>query len=321
MRLLITTSRLESYGGSEIVVLELLEWFIRRGWHVMLLCDSIGSLIRRDLAEFVSHGSLTLTETHNENVGPHEFDLVWITHNVWPKSLTGEPNRHTGVTKIVALHMGSLEPEERAVLPAIENNLADRILVVSGRTKVRMVEFGLDSELITIFDNPVPNNFIEQSRPESAELRSVLCVSNHLPNELAETIRQLKSAGTHVTHAGSGGDRIERISPELLSEFDAVITIGKTTQYCLVMGVPVYSYDHFGGAGWLLSDNFAFEAFNNFTGYQTHRQLTADYITSEIHNGFDAARQWSHTNRENFAAHYSLDRQIEELLDSLALLD
>jgi hypothetical protein len=116
-----------------------------------------------------------------------------------------------------------------------------------------------------------------------------------------------------------GGTRRERIHPELLLNFDAVVTIGKTTQYCLVMGIPVYSYDHYGGAGWLSSENFAFEAFNNFSGYRTQRKLSATQLTSEIRGGYEKASSWSQRNMAKFAHHYSLDRQMKELISSLEL--
>jgi hypothetical protein len=115
------------------------------------------------------------------------------------------------------------------------------------------------------------------------------------------------------------GDRFERLSLELLAKFDAVVTIGKSTQYCLVIGLPVYSYDHFGGAGWLSDGNFAFEAFNNFSGYKTQRKLSAYQIASEIRDGFQDARLWSEENRVKFSEHYSLDRQMGVLLHSLKL--
>lgn len=41
-------------------------------------------------------------------------------------------------------------------------------------------------------------------------------------------------------------DEYKSITLEILSQYDVAITIGKTVQYCLVMGVPVYVYDKFG---------------------------------------------------------------------------
>jgi len=319
LRLLITTSRLDSYGGSEIVVLELVEWFISRGWRVTLLVEAVGELMLREVSRFLTGRQLTLSTSSAEIPTVEDFDLVWITHNVWPDALVRMNKEQASRTRVVTLHMGSLEIRETAVLAELENSLADRILVVSGRTRDRMTEFGLDAEKIELFDNPVPSTFFGRIQNDSIGIKAVLFVSNHLPEELIEVSRQLESDGTYVSNLGVSGDRFERLSLELLAKFDAVVTIGKSTQYCLVIGLPVYSYDHFGGAGWLSDGNFAFEAFNNFSGYKTQRKLSAYQIASEIRDGFQDARLWSEENRVKFSEHYSLDRQMGVLLHSLKL--
>lgn len=319
LRLLITTSRLDSYGGSQIVVLELVEWFISRGWQVTLLSEAVGESMHRELSRFLNGKQLKLSISGAEISTIEDFDLVWITHNVWPDALEGMTKEQSSSTRVVTLHMGSLERMETEVLTELENTLADRILVVSGRTRDRMIEFGLDAALIGIFDNPVPNTFLRRPQKKSVGMKAVLLLSNHLPTELLEVSRKLESDGTYVSHLGVNGDRFERLSLELLVKFDAVVTIGKSTQYCLVMGLPVYSYDHFGGAGWLSDANFAFEAFNNFSGYRTQRKLSADQIASEIRDGFHDARLWSKENMVKFSEHYSLDRQMGALLNSLKL--
>jgi hypothetical protein len=319
MKMLITSSRLNSYGGSEIVVLELVEWFITKGWQVTLLCQGVGELMLQELSGFLSQRQLTLLKSSTQISAIKDFDLVWITHNVWPEALLAMTKKQPAGAKVVTIHMGSLESRETSVLSHLENALADRILVVSGRTRDRMIEFGLTAELIEVFDNPVPTAFLERTHCDSTGMKSVLFISNHLPRELVEVSQQLRSNGTFVTKLGLRGDRFERLTPELLHKYDAVVTIGKSTQYCLVSGIPVYSYDHFGGAGWLSDENFTFEAHNNFTGYRTQRKLVAEQISSEIRDGFDAARLWSKDNKVKFANHYSLTRQAETLLSSLQL--
>lgn len=64
--------------------------------------------------------------------------------------------------------------------------------------------------------------------------------------------------------------------------FDAVLTIGKTVQYSLSMGIPCYIYDHFGGEGWLTPETFDREAFYNFSGRSTKRFVGGDLITDEL---------------------------------------
>ncbi len=320
MRVLLTTSRLDSFGGSELVILEIAEWFLDRGWEVSILCESVGELVRAEWTGHLDIGSLKIVTSEDSGLQHVQFDLVWITHNVWPKALVSTTEFLGPKPKVVTLHMGSLESRESTVFSEIENILADRVLAVSGRTKERMVELGLALEKIALFDNPVPDHFLAYSPLEQAtRLQSVLFISNHLPEELLEASSQLRQAGLHITHLGIGGEKQERVGPELLSNHDAVVTIGKSTQYCLVKGIPVYSYDHFGGAGWLSEQIFDFESFNNFSGYRTGRKLSAIEIASELSDGFVSAQQWGLQNKAKFSRHYSLTRQLESLLSSLDL--
>ena len=63
-----------------------------------------------------------------------------------------------------------------------------------------------------------------------------------------------------------GGKNNVRITPDLLLKFDLILTIGKTVQYGLVLGIPVYNYDHFGGDGYITLQNIDFESNYGFTG-------------------------------------------------------
>ena len=61
------------------------------------------------------------------------------------------------------------------------------------------------------------------------------------------------------------------MTPEVLAPYDAVVTIGKTVQYALSMGIPAYVYDHFGGVGWLDEDSLEPELHWAFSGQRTDR--------------------------------------------------
>ena len=53
-----------------------------------------------------------------------------------------------------------------------------------------------------------------------------------------------------------GSEKPAITSAELLDHYDCVISIGKTVQYCLVQGIPVFLYDRFGGPGYLNESNY-----------------------------------------------------------------
>jgi len=72
------------------------------------------------------------------------------------------------------------------------------------------------------------------------------------------------------------------IEDKVLENYDLVITIGKTVNYCLALGVPVYCYDWFGGSGYLNPGNFAINKRHNFSGRDSFRKLSGEAIFREI---------------------------------------
>jgi hypothetical protein len=317
MKILLTLDEFRDFGGAELVVLELMEWFAAEGWSVVLLTRSCGGPLREEVDQLVREQRLTIHEGLGADINPHDFDLMWIAHSVVPLSVLTLLTSGFPRCPVLWLHMGSLHPRESVVLPEIESALATTILTVSGRTRERMIELGLPPQNMAIFDNPVPASFANESNPRpEGDLRTILCVSNHPPEEIRQLESVMGHRGVNVDTLGAGGNRGGRLTPQLLSAYDAVITIGKTTQYCLAMGIPVYSYDHFGGVGWLTADNVQTEAFHNFTGYRTgHKRTTLD-IAQELVGGFQQAQRWSTQNSQHWAEHYSLDRQVRSLLHS-----
>ena len=72
------------------------------------------------------------------------------------------------------------------------------------------------------------------------------------------------------------------ITPEILSNYDVIISIGKTIQYSLGLGIPSYEYDHFGGNGYISVDNIDEEAQNIFSGLPQRRKLSSKQIAHEL---------------------------------------
>ena len=95
---------------------------------------------------------------------------------------------------------------------------------------------------------------------------------------------------------------------------DAVITIGRSAHFSLAAGVPVFTYDHFGGDGWLRDESFE-ESFDyNFTGrpknaWQLHRAGSRiDRWLSE------ALKDMSRIRKRREVAGLHLEPHLDELL-------
>lgn len=313
-----TVDELVRFGGAQVVVMELVEWFATNGWFVDILTRRLGPRIEAELEELCRAGLLTVHQDPNEWLDPVRFDLVWITHSLFPLSFLDALREGRRLPRILWSHMGSLEPLEAVNFLGLEIASATRILTVSPRTRERMVESGLPAERMLTFDNPVPAAFTEYAADRAvASLKELLVVSNHPPEEALRIRQALMDVGINLHHIGEGGEFSGRVTPELLATADAVVTIGKTTQYCLVLGIPVYSYDHFGGIGWIDSDTYGPESAHNFSGYRTQRRLTTEQILDELWRGFAPTLAWATANRGRFASHYSLERQLADVLGNL----
>ncbi|MCP1222552.1 hypothetical protein NKW45_11925 [Acetobacter orientalis] len=128
--------------------------------------------------------------------------------------------------------------------------------------------------------NPTLAKF-KKNNKYSKNIKNILIVSNHIPNEVMEAKSLLEAEDFKLHILGESG-KSELISPELLSNYDAIISIGKTVQMSILSGIPIYCYDHFGGPGWLRPHNIAQASRFNFSGRGFDEKKTSHTIYSEI---------------------------------------
>lgn len=314
-RLLVCQIGFQSLAGSEVGSLEILEWFVGRGWAVDVATTVYGDPIARELAAPVAAGDvriLLLGET--ADLRAEHYDLIWINHAFVPRSIIEQLAEGPISTPMVWHHMSSFQTLGLPLLAEVEDALASVITSMAPVARDRVSEFGFEDHRLELFDNPAPDAFTRWAgRGPSLGLESLLIVSNHPPSELLSVAQQLESIGVRVTHAGLTGE-YGRLTPSMIAAHDAVVTIGKSTQYALVMGVPVYSYDHFGGGGWITHENLEREHYGNFAGRIERRVLSAERLVAEIRSGYPGARAFALDYRPVAADRWSLSRQLERLL-------
>jgi hypothetical protein len=319
-RLLICTNHMQDLGGSEIVTLELVEFFVDAGWSVVLYTNIFAEPMRSEAAGALKSGRLTVvtdaTQTHRLD---GDFDLMWVNHSLVPQIIVERFSKEGFITPIIWHHMSSVLPLELPIHADVEEELASVITVISGTARERIEGYGLPLEKISLFENPAPDIFgLFSSAGPGSILRKIVVISNHPPAELVAAMEPLRVRGVVVESVGLGRN-YRRITPEFLDQFDAVVTIGKTTQYALSMGKPVYSYDHFGGGGWLIDENMDFEAHGNFAGRIVRRKLSSWDIVEEIISGYDQAAAYAWNSRFENAAKWSLSRMMKNLLSDSRL--
>lgn len=277
---LLLTNHLFTWAGSETIIIELAEHFREIGFDVSIYANFQSAEF---LSPLIDRGIRIIAAPRDVRIC--EFDLVYCQHQVL-SLFAGQLLRMAKSERGPRIVYGHLSPYQPLEFPGaiIEDCFADAIICNSEETKRRMIEFGLDRNRLQLFANPAPESFFQTYRP-ARKNPTVLVVSNHLPSEVKQALDGLVEAGFRVRFFGDEYVN-HRVTPIDLEMSDMVVTIGKTVQYAIASERPVYVYDHFGGPGWLSSENFDRAAEFNFSGRCTGTKKSSELIKKEILEGY-----------------------------------
>jgi hypothetical protein len=313
-RVLISQGSLFQFGGSELVTLELVEHLVTLGAEVTVVTNVCGGDVE-PIIRAMDHVSVfelgdPLLNDHVERNLP---DFAWIQHSVIPEALL----RTDAPVRFIFNHMSGFVSLEFPLSPDVEIAKADVVLFNAPATRATHLATGLYAELeegrAQLFQNPAPEQFA-RAVFEPPQVPRVLVVSNHIPEEVIQAI-DLLGSDVDVELVGSQthlGARPQRFTGESLNNVSAVVTIGKTVQYCITAAVPVYCYDHFGGPGWVNTENVDAAAFDNFSGRGFERK-SAEEIAAEIREQLPTAKSMAVALRDQAGNQYALATRLAEI--------
>jgi len=309
-QVLIATHDLIDFAGSEVFTLELAIELREMGWKVVVATLASGDLMR---GEFEKRG-LRVIDLHSEfsKIGSIIWDLAWVHHGPVFQELF--VTKKVKAATVVFCSLSHFEPLE--AVPRCGERI-DYLLAHSLENRDFILhELGLsDVNQVLVFPNAVPTAYKGYTNQFSrSTLKQLVIVSNHPPPELLDAAAILKREGVDVAHIGLGGTSA-LISPERLLEYDAVVTIGKTTAYCFALKIPVYCYDHFGGPGWLNESNFALAGRNNFSG-RGFEKKDSEQIARELTRGYDQSLAQLNMLAEYAETFLDLRKNLERLFST-----
>lgn len=319
IRLLIVQPFLYTLSGSEIICLELAARMSLEGAQVAIVTWGWSDDLAAEVATIPGVQLFDLgSQGFEQYLDSRTPDLVWVHQGLVPRQLLEKPT-----SRFVFAHLSAFNSFERPFVPQVEQALADAVFFVSPETEGMFDELGLlpgiPPEKKHLLSNPAPDAF-HQVEPVDAPLGSILLVSNHIPAELIEATTLMRGQGLDVTVVGSAQEGIDsapqRVTADLISQHDCVISIGKTVQYALCAGRPVYCYDYFGGPGWLQPDNYDRALHYNFSG-RGFGKKTAEIIVGEVTSQFESAREFATEQVAEARRLFSYDRVIDVLADLL----
>ena len=307
------------YSGSEVITLELAEALSDAGARVTIATWLASSQMQAELANVPN---VEVAEINSPafagNCQTYPPDLVWVNQGLVPAELMSIE------TRFIFTHLSSFNSFEFPFCPAVENSLASLVFFVSEETKNEQLGTGmydqLPKETHRLLENPAPNAFHQNNPVEykgnPPHLNSLLVVSNHLPDEVYKALNLLKSAGVESKVIGLSREEHDheqvRVDANLINQFDAVMTIGKTVQYALCSGRPVFCYDHFGGPGWLSEGNYEKARYHNFSG-RGFDKASPQKIAEHIQTGFPASYYFTRAHIDEFRLSYGYSRILDEI--------
>ena len=305
MKILMFTSHIRQISGATVVMHELATELQSMGHRVEVCAATIGAPMADafDTAQVPLHDLSSVPDLG-------DFDLVFSHHHVLPAVMSLRPET-VALPRIISISLSPFSPLE---MPGAIVDLAESVVANSPETAEQLIEFGIPSDAIFVFENACPRSF-DQSRPRQRHLSRLLAVSNHLPPELDQAFKLLADEGISVTHVGLPKEQT-RVTPEMIQDHDAVVTIGKTVQYAICGQTPVYIYDHFGGPGWLRTENFDLALYHNFSGRCCARKLDAEALKQELLSGYDDAAGQAEILKQHSGHRFDLRRKLDDLLSS-----
>lgn len=310
MRILLSTANIfRKYEGSNIFLLELAKYFLEQKHSVVLYSNLALPPMYDEVMKLPYQENLHIITDPYEDVNP-QFDLIFIHESGLPDSVIDALTKGLN-SQIIYLHLSSFVHIEKPIFYGIENEIADVVACVSDEAANEMVKFGIKREKIKVLGNFIESDFAKNPKKIFREIpKKLLVVSNHIPEEMKTAVEKLKKCRTEVREIGAGYEE-KLVDAKDIVDADVVLTIGKTVQYALSSGVPVFMYDHFGGSGYLVKKNIELAEKRNFSGRGFSRKTTEE-IVSEIFENYDSALRFSRKNQKKFAKKFAIKFRLKE---------
>jgi hypothetical protein len=321
---LICTLRLTMLAGSELVCYELSEYLVRNNFRVLIYTNLIEPKIEemfsnlgKDITIITNPNDLGLVESYSH------LSMCWIQHQQIPSSLVEYIINGKRKPLFIFNHMSFFESFEWPIAYQAEAILADLVLFNSSETfDFQRNYFPVKYDRFMLFQNPAPKRYYdaydqyEVVRIDSGiKIRNIAIISNHVPEELLSVADELLRYGITTNYIGKNRQLNVLITPELLMNYDVVVTIGKTVQYCICMAKSVYIYDYMGGDGYLTPENFADNEYHNFSG-RPYSKKKAKAIVLELLKGYEANIEFMKVLRRDHEIKFNLDHVMDRILNS-----
>lgn len=305
-KILLTNYSYKGFSGSELDTLNIASWFLEKGYEVDIFCFEYGEELAKitdKRIRIIRYHDNSLLRSHYDIIWAHHFPLLYLV--IFIRNITAKHIHYVALSSFVSIE----------ALPCYYKELT-KVSVLSEEAKNVFIAEGYDGKYIDIFNNCVTSDFFEKKEKLSKKIYKICCVSNHVPEEIKK-LQKLFLKDDVIFEIYGAGYKYELLTPKLLKEFDVVISIGRTVNYSLALGIPCYVYDHFGGDGYITSQNIQGSFNYNFSGRFSRKKRTSLELYEDITNNYSKNLKEQKFCKKFAKNNFSLDNKLNKVLKEI----
>lgn len=309
-KVLLTNFNMVNYSGSELDILTIANYFLSLKYEVTIFTLETNYPLLNEIDERIK-----IIECIEDYKLEKYYDLIWSHHYPLLDYLIFSKKIIAG--HIAYISLSSYEPYE-AIPPYYERLNYVSILSQEGMDVIK--KDGYNTDKINILGNySFKKYFNNRKKKLNNNIKNICVISNHVPNEVIE-FKEIAKANDIIVDIFGMQFKYVKVDDKLLKQYDVIITIGKTVNYGLSLGIPVYCYDHFGGDGYITKKNIKKSHDYNFSGRYSKMKLTADRLYEDIINNYKKAIADVNSNYnyalENFCFENKMKKELEKIYSS-----
>ncbi|MBN3053145.1 glycosyltransferase [Pectobacterium brasiliense] len=309
-RVFISTLQLTDYQDETLAMLDLINEFLDRGWHVDVYCHQYDNEIKITIDQLYAGKALFVTDS-TEYKFIENYELLWLQYTSLNPSLLNRLLNGGMTTNIIFDHQALHKRETTPADIQLENRLANRVLVALSRLNGLLRDGGIEPSIIQVFPNPVSKRDDEQvTEREKLVLKKLLVIaseSSSIWDSLADELL-LHSVSCDVLN------RAQWLQSEHQQDYDAVLTSGRIGQCVLYSGIPVYLYHGSEFIGYVDTELTEGNVFREETA---GKMLSAKELAGEIITGYQSAVEYTQQRMAYYKIHWNLSAALDKLLKQL----
>lgn len=309
--ILFTSVVFKNFAGSELVVLSQINYFLEKGWNVDVFTLEYDQPLKTIVDKRVNVITLDNVDQIRKN-----YDLIFarqyptLDYVLFTLRVQAKRVYYECVSYRIPIDAYPIYYKHLTLIGA-----------VSTRVINEMTKFGYNMEDAYYMPNYAPKEYFEIEYQKSKDLKKIAIVSNHVPQELEDfktyalenTDMQIDIYGMHHTY--------KLVTPELLKDYDLIISVGKTIFYSIAMGIPSYTYDEVCTEGYITLENYQKNFSNNFAYNLEYNKKTGQEIYTEIVTNYPEVLEQTEKLKENARRDFFFDDLMDDLLDKIMSKD